>query len=243
MIKKVLILVNFFSLPVSMLSIFSCVNQQIKLKDRNDGFLPRSVNQLSSLAPYGSDSPDILAQIDFVDNERHDFYFNPVDADWQSAIRVLHNFQKHKTYELFSGGSLTYPKIIINTSKNGDSFYKAISYAITGTHDYYKNIRKNLSLFLTNYTIPPENRISVLINYVNARNIQNDGVEAKSVEIYAAVKYFNTCIFVYSTLISEWILYNDLWPFSYNMDHNQQCIYLNKDDNGFYNLVVQVKGY
>jgi hypothetical protein len=157
------------------------------------------------------------------------FYFWLVDGDWQreKCFKLgldVNNDHPTKNRKLLE--RTTKPSATVSVKDDGNCFFRAISYWLTGSEDQYEKVRSMLVSYMKGdeWKEPGRKIIGEDVDeYLANSNMDVPGVWATETEIHAMAHLLDTTIFVYHSFNEkhyEWLPHYQL------SDKQEKCIYL-----------------
>lgn len=141
-------------------------------------------------------------------SETQEFTYNPITVELQKTLSANLSIQNKNIPETFPKRSNVMLGKPVQTSEiisDGNCFFRAISFAITGSQDHHHEIRKKTC----EHMIKIERKLSSLINepienYLQRTRMMESRVWATQVEIFALAHFLKTNIYVYSLSGHNW---------------------------------------
>ena len=132
------------------------------------------------------------------------------------------------------------------TRRDGNCFYRCISYYITGSQEYHSTIRRKLvSHMLANHDVMKTliHQSTTLQNYINTSKVQYDDTWATEVEIYAMANMLQTNIFTYtlSGTSWKWLKFSCLVLRTSENTENSCALYLQNTNLNHFDVVTDVQ--
>ncbi|XP_050433082.1 uncharacterized protein LOC126841005 [Adelges cooleyi] len=168
--------------------------------------------------------------------------FYPVDEAWQYDKCFKWDLTLEKPFKYIQMPTfLNTPKKCVKMQRDKNSFFRAISYCVTGTEINHQIFRKYVAReILFNRAIQKLYKENEFISC----NIQNTW--ATKIEIIASAVLLDTSIFIYSHDTQTWDVYNKNIIDNVPVDTSfEKCIYLRQKSPNVYDLVqdVEHRGY
>ncbi|XP_050432420.1 uncharacterized protein LOC126840605 [Adelges cooleyi] len=167
-------------------------------------------------------------------------YFNPIDEAWQQEMCKKWEFiiEQLSQYDVPTT-VLKSPKKCVEIQKDKKSFFRAISYCLTGAERHHKIIRNRVAEeIIFNRAIQGLYPGNKFISFIH-----NDW--ATKEEIIASAVLLNTSIFIYSHDTQTWDLYNkNIEDHSVPLNTlTEKCIYLRQKSPNEYDVVQEVETF
>ncbi|XP_061180157.1 uncharacterized protein LOC133188671 [Saccostrea echinata] len=193
--------------------------------------------------------PD-CGDVDFevVSTESHKISFRPLSGNrkielCQTLGISFSSYEKVSEPTLFTQEAEA-PDDCVRIQGDGNCFFRAISFCLTGVEDHHYDLRSaicehllnNSSLFKT-FLRCGENSVE---NHIAMRNMTHEGVWATEIEILALSHLLNTDVHTYTQ--NHWVTYSACLV---DPTTNLQCseaIYLFHENENHYNVVLSVFG-
>ena len=178
-----------------------------------------------------------------------DATFNPVGHYWQEGICSLLDIPLKQSVQC-TGIQLPInqlqPSRTTQISDDGNCFFRAVSYCITGSQTYHICIRHAI----TNHMLIIKEDLSRFIpqhqtieQYLQTSCMKSLGTWGTETEIYTAANLFQTSIYIYSTYDNvhwDWRCFTPQFE-SGATPINEQAIYLQNTNRNHYDVVTKVE--
>lgn len=123
-------------------------------------------------------------------------HFNPVDEEWQSAAckRFHQNTEVRNPHPANRANALlsTEPKGVINMRGDGNCFFRAVSYALTGSQMQHERVRQNVVQWMKRNDDTLNNHFGS--GYLDDSRMSENGIWATEVEILVTAAFLETDI-------------------------------------------------
>ena len=173
------------------------------------------------------------------------FLFKPVHANSQRFLCSLVNtcvIIEHKFVHGKDIRNLNTPSKIFKIKGDGNCFFRALSYIITGRQTYHVVLRKKIidHMRIIENLLQPH-LSSSLSDYLNNSQVANESVWATDVEIFSACSLLETDIYVY-TKVGQGCKWQKFSKSMLNESPpiNDRAIYLNHTGGVHYDVVLEV---
>ncbi|VDI78599.1 Hypothetical predicted protein [Mytilus galloprovincialis] len=140
--------------------------------------------------------------------QMQNFTFHPIDMKWQAVQTIKFKLPVLFVHHFYSSESLIQvPTNIHPIIGDGNCFFRAVSFIMTGSEDYHEAVRKHLTAYMMTIplklstVLPP--RITVR-QYLQKSNMASLSVWATEVEITAMASCLQTDIYVFSFTEQTW---------------------------------------
>lgn len=223
------------------------------LEDSN-GHLEKKKQNLKNLKPFKTYNYKTDCDIVEVKHSSIPMFYNPVDEEWQTFHCNKLNFifeQQFTCLRFRRPIPLTQPLGIVKIEGDGNCWFRAISYVITGSEKYHNEIRcavvKHMAVCLE------RNEVNDLFRgVINLEQMMKNGVWATEAEIFGTASLLKTNIYVYTKINNsdskikkcQWQLfaknaarYN---RYSEEISSDERNIYITNDSGCHYNVVLSV---
>ena len=184
-------------------------------------------------------------------SETHtNFQFKPVDIQWQLNRCMQLKFCVTHTINYPSCSILGQPTKIKGIIGDGNCFFRAVAFALTGCQEYHFQYRQ----LLTSYMIDKSEVLSTLLqnrnqgvdikDYLKRSGMCRNAVWASEVEIFASAHYLKTDIFVYSLVghRQQWLRHISAQLVEPQCAVSGKSIYLQHTHGNHYDVVMAVEG-
>ncbi|XP_062618787.1 uncharacterized protein LOC134280394 [Saccostrea cucullata] len=138
--------------------------------------------------------------------------YSPITKSWAAQKReeqklTLQN--DHHLYDNTSSTKLGHPSKLQPTSPNGNCFFNALSFILTGTEKFHSQIRANVCDFISTHSADLQEFLPNTCQgdgkkYLNDSSMRVIGTWASETEIFAAAYMLNTEIYVYTKYGWQW---------------------------------------
>jgi hypothetical protein len=177
-------------------------------------------------------------------------YFNKVDYPWQQRTTTIINevfqqnlqiSQKHQDQRVTAIGQ---PSKLIPIQGDGNCFFRAISFAITGTQLYHAELRQSLIIHFLCYQ-PIFNKLlknDNVLNYLQHNKMAQNGIWATEMEIIGTAHMLSTDLVIYSQYGNhkKWLRYSGRL-LDRNLTVSDRAIFINHAGGVHYELVETVQ--
>ena len=126
--------------------------------------------------------------------------FDWVDEEWRQTRAAALNFKTYKTLKatpVVKGTVTTPPATTQPTRGDGNCYFRALSFFLTGTQSEHVNLRSILCEWMENHPNTIRN-LADIENYMETSNMQMLGEYATDVELFCTASMLNTPIWTYS---------------------------------------------
>ncbi|XP_050432799.1 uncharacterized protein LOC126840862 [Adelges cooleyi] len=167
-------------------------------------------------------------------------YFNPINVAWQQEMCNKWELILEKPFKYdLPPKILKSPKKCVEMEKDKNSFFRGLSYWLSGIELNHRIIRNRVA-----QEIIFNRAIQELYNGYEFISFEVQNNWATKIEIIASAVLLNTSIFIYSHDTKTWDLYNkniiDYVPVNTSTD---KCIYLMQSAPNEYDVVQEVEDY
>ena len=184
--------------------------------------------------------------IDAVENEQiSQICYIPVCKEWQKdhcnllRLPYIHGNMEHHTIHVMVSVNHC-PSSTTRIVPDGDCFFRALSFSLTGSQDYHQEVRLLVTTYMIDNAANPQ--LSCLINdgetidtYIEQSEMQLLGTRATEIEIIASVLLLQTTIYVYGPCgkINKWQKHAFHSCETEANIHYNECIYITNVFNHF----------
>lgn len=164
--------------------------------------------------------------------------FKCISTKSRSKIASFLGFDVTKNVSFGSFSINSAPRRQHFTSGDGNCFFRAISFALSGTEELHGFFRKNITAHMKFLGVRIEEYMGTTVeNYLRCSNMEKEGVWATDNEILASASLLNVDIVVYANYGSQlkWLRY----PSSLCLDsHSNEAIFLSNESGVHFNVVL-----
>ena len=191
----------------------NATSKRVATMETKDGKPLRTKHNIKNLKKYNTRERDgdlnnhCVEITKSSDNESR--VFVPVDYKWQqivtNEILGLEIAKSHRKRKIVK--ELNKSSNLIVMKGDGNCFFRAITFAVTGCQSKYTTIRNFIVSWMGNNNAKIENFFGS--NYRNESNMSSDGVWATEAEILSSAAVLKTYIFIYceSGQAMKWLIY------------------------------------
>ena len=200
--------------------------------DEEDNIFDDVVEE-DTMAYYDSNN-----ELQIVGETRGTFYFNPLTRSSREEVGPLVQITKFTDipYTHIGQELKGLPRFREKMKGDGSCYFRAISFAVSGTQEYYKNVRTTICDYIENF---PGRLNAVLKNahdvqsgyeYIKKSKMHKDNTWATKIKILATAKCFRRDIFTF---------YNYKWQrYSYLKTLSTDAIYLDNRAGNHFDVVL-----
>ncbi|XP_041467556.1 uncharacterized protein LOC121417887 [Lytechinus variegatus] len=138
---------------------------------------------------------------------------------------------------------LEQPKDIKNIKNDGNCFYRAISYSLTGNENYHLSIRQAVCTHLMQnqdrFVGCIRSGYTNIFQYASDKNIQENGIWATEVEIFVLANLIEMDIYIYNDDSLKWSLFSGK-NVQIGKETSVGGIYLKNSNGNHYDVVLSV---
>ena len=168
--------------------------------------------------------------------------FKPVDITWQSSVlkKLPCSFKIENCHPVnITRMSLTVPKTVITMKGDGNCYFRAISYALTGSQANHLKLQTFIVDWMNKHKEVIENNFG--ITYLNDSKMNELGVWATEVEILSTAAALQTDIMIYCNhgTSLKWLNYSGRTIG--DAPTTLKCIYLQNVTGNHFDLVESVQ--
>ncbi|XP_061191659.1 uncharacterized protein LOC133199853 [Saccostrea echinata] len=217
------------------------IKKQLQISDKEHE-LNKSGEFQCSISSTGLQNAD---EVEFVGSEKHQIRFLPLSDDQKKThceiLKIPYSMHKCENQHEY-GQEITVPMNTVLVDPDGNCFFRAISFCLTGKEDFHHTIRLAVchhlmenDLLFTPFLRPGENSVE---NHISLSSMCMDGRWATELEILALSHLLKTEIHTYSE--NKWVTFSGLMV---NPEENMASlggIYLDHKNQNHYNVVTSV---
>ncbi|XP_062594109.1 uncharacterized protein LOC134255598 [Saccostrea cucullata] len=184
-------------------------------------------------------------EVEFVGSENHQIRFLPLSSDQKKTkceiLGIPFSVNECENQHQY-GQEITAPMNSVPVEPDGNCFFRAISFCLTGKQDYHQSIRLAIcnhllenGLLFTSFLRPGENSVE---NHISLSGMLMDGKWATEVEILALSHLLKSGIHTYSQ--NRWVTYSRQIVNSEENVTSLGGIYLDHINQNHYNVVTSI---
>nr|XP_054775560.1 uncharacterized protein LOC129284114 [Lytechinus pictus]XP_054775561.1 uncharacterized protein LOC129284114 [Lytechinus pictus]XP_054775563.1 uncharacterized protein LOC129284114 [Lytechinus pictus] len=217
-----------------------CINKGVNWDQKEK---PKFQDNHTSYVQVHDNDADVIV----LDTFENSLYFEPVLTADKVDICLKNNITCNP---LFSSDelrnekqSLKSPCYLKEISRDGNCFYRSISYALTECEDNHIDVRIAVANFLASnadtFVGFLRRNFTCVTQYLKCQKIMENGVWATEVEILVAAKMLGVDIYVYDEELKRWHIYGGQIT-RMGVVTTNKGIYLNHTDGNHYDVVLSV---
>lgn len=182
----------------------------------------------------------------YFEGENKFFLFKPVHGKSQGFIGSLVGLPviiKHNFCDNLSVKNLGIPSKLFNIVSDGNCFFRALSYIITGRQTYHSILRQKVISHMQEIENLLQPHLPPSVNdYLNGSQMARSTVWSTDVEILAASSLLETDIYVYTKVgdTFKWHKFSKSTLQNGSVPRNDCAIYLNHTGGVHYDVVLDV---
>ncbi|XP_062597979.1 uncharacterized protein LOC134259411 [Saccostrea cucullata] len=205
----------------------------------------KEVNDFANFECTSSSSVQNDDEVEFVGSENHQIRFLPLSSDQKKThceiLGIPFSVNECENQHQY-GQEITVPMSTVLVEPDGNCFFRAISFCLTGKQDYHQTIRLAIcnhilenGLLFTPFLRPGVHSVE---NHISLSGMLRDGIWATEVEILALSHLLRTEIHTYSQ--NRWVTYSGQMVNSEEIMVSLGGIYLDHVNQSHYNVVTSV---
>ena len=163
--------------------------------------------------------------------------FLPIDESWQSEMSNLFGIELHNVHHIISSEKAGKPSLTKPIKGDGNCFYRAISFLVSGTEENHIIVRAHLLQHMLQYSAIATEQFGIdnIGSYVNQQGL---GQWAGENEIFFMAHLLKTDICIYSTgYLKGWQVHSGRHLDS-NLKTSWQKLYLSHPNENHYEVVL-----